>query len=182
MGSGQNGAVCRVALLCKTALSFSAACHCSTCVTQKAVCLLSILPTLQRASGLLLLLHCVCLLREARCKSCWSRTQCWSCQRGVWCDVQAVLQRKLVVPEVYDIMTRVQEMMVRSQSSPVRQLCSSVLLQFLLDYPVGDKRLQQHLHFIITNLSYQHETGREAAIDMLKVRALLCCAVLCCAC
>lgn len=66
-------------------------------------------------------------------------------------------------------MTRVQEMMVRSQAAPVRQLCSSVLLQFLLDYPVGDRRLQQHLHFIITNLSYEHETGREAAIDMLKV-------------
>jgi hypothetical protein len=83
--------------------------------------------------------------------------------------LQAVLQRKLVVPEVYDIMTRVQEMMVRSQSAPIRQLCASVLLQFLLDYPVGDRRLQQHLHFIITNLSYEHETGREAAIDMLKV-------------
>lgn len=88
---------------------------------------------------------------------------------GVMVHVQAVLQRKLVVPEVYDIMTRVQEMMVRSQAAPIRQLCSSVLLQFLLDYPVGDRRLQQHLHFIITNLSYQHETGREAAIDMLKV-------------
>lgn len=84
-------------------------------------------------------------------------------------NLQAVLQRKLVVPEVYDIMTRVQEMMVRSQSAPIRQLCASVLLQFLLDYPVGDRRLQQHLHFIITNLSYEHETGREAAIEMLKV-------------
>ena len=83
--------------------------------------------------------------------------------------LQAVLQRKLVVPEVYDIMTRVQEMMVRSQSAPIRQLCASVLLQFLLDYPVGDRRLQQHLHFVITNLSYEHETGREAAIEMLKV-------------
>lgn len=86
-----------------------------------------------------------------------------------------MLQRKLVVPEVYDIMTRVQEMMVRSQTASIRQLCSSVLLQFLLDYPVGDKRLQQHLHFIITNLSYQHETGREAAIDMLKVNVLTIC-------
>ncbi|KAL0035339.1 hypothetical protein WJX77_001780 [Trebouxia sp. C0004] len=83
--------------------------------------------------------------------------------------LRAVLQRKLVVPEVYDIMTRVQEMMVRSQSAPIRQLCASVLLQFLLDYPVGDRRLQQHLHFIITNLSYEHETGREAAIEMLKI-------------
>ena len=90
-------------------------------------------------------------------------------EQVVCSNLQAVLQRKLVVPEVYDIMTRVQEMMVRSQSAPIRQLCASVLLQFLLDYPVGDRRLQQHLHFVITNLSYEHETGREAAIEMLKV-------------
>ena len=90
-------------------------------------------------------------------------------EQVVWSNLQAVLQRKLVVPEVYDMMSRVQEMMVRSQSAPIRQLCASVLLQFLLDYPVGDRRLQQHLHFIITNLSYEHETGREAAIEMLKV-------------
>lgn len=83
--------------------------------------------------------------------------------------LQAVLQRKLVVPEVYDVMVQVQELMVRSQAAPIRQACSSVLLQFLLDYPVGERRLQQHLNFIIINLSYEHETGREAAIDMLKV-------------
>lgn len=82
---------------------------------------------------------------------------------------QAVLQRKLVVPEVYDVMVQVQELMVRSQAAPVRQACSALLLQFLLDYPVGERRLQQHLNFIITNLSYEHETGREATIDMLKV-------------
>lgn len=74
-----------------------------------------------------------------------------------------------MVPEVYDVMVQVQELMIRSQVASVRQACSSVLLQFLLDYPVGERRLQQHLNFIITNLSYEHETGREAAIDMLKV-------------
>ena len=89
--------------------------------------------------------------------------------------MQAVLQRKLVVPEVYDIMTKVQEMMVRSQAAPIRQLCATVLLQFLLDYPVGDRRLQQHLQFIITNLSYEHETGRKSAIEMLKVCIAACC-------
>ena len=55
------------------------------------------------------------------------------------------------------------------QSSPVRQLCSSTLLQFLLDYPVGEKRFQQHMHKLIANLSYEHEAGRLAAIDMLSV-------------
>lgn len=80
-----------------------------------------------------------------------------------------MLQRKLVVPEVYDVMRQVQQLMIRSQAAPVRHACSSVFLQFLLDYPVGERRLEQHIQFIITNLSYEHETGREAAIDMLKV-------------
>ncbi len=90
--------------------------------------------------------------------------------------VQAILARKLVLPEVYDLMNRVQvgkpanydrfgvklstracvnpvcvpstnsssfplplpqELMVQSQAAPVRSACSSALLQFLLDYPLG---------------------------------------------
>lgn len=39
---------------------------------------------------------------------------------------QAVLARKLVVPEVYDLMGKVQELMIRSQAAPVRQACSTV--------------------------------------------------------
>ena len=39
---------------------------------------------------------------------------------------QAVLGRKLVVPEVYDLMGQVQKLMVRSQAAPVRQSCSAV--------------------------------------------------------
>jgi U3 small nucleolar RNA-associated protein 20 len=52
--------------------------------------------------------------------------------------VQAILARKLVLPEVYDLMNRVQELMVRSQAAPVRSACSSALLQFMLDYPLGE--------------------------------------------
>ncbi|KAK9818396.1 hypothetical protein WJX72_012002 [[Myrmecia] bisecta] len=82
--------------------------------------------------------------------------------------LKAILGRKLVVPEVYDLMGKVQELMIKSQSASIRQLCSSVFLQFLLDYPLGEKRLQQHLQFIVTNLAYEHESGREAALDMLQ--------------
>lgn len=80
---------------------------------------------------------------------------------------QAILARKLVVPEVYDLMEKVQEIMVRSQAAPVRQVSSQVLLLFLLDYPLSPKRLKQHLNFVLGNLSYEHESGRLAAIDML---------------
>ncbi len=43
---------------------------------------------------------------------------------------------------------------------------AQILLQFLLDYPVGEKRLDSHLQFLLANLAYEHETGR------LAVRAL----------
>ncbi len=37
-----------------------------------------------------------------------------------------MLGRKLVVPEVYDLMGQVQALMIRSQATPVRQACSAV--------------------------------------------------------
>ena len=82
--------------------------------------------------------------------------------------LRAILGRKLVLPEVYDLMERVQELMVRSQAQQVRQLASNNLLAFLLDYPLGQPRLQAHLQFLLTNLNYEHESGRETVLSMLS--------------
>ncbi len=79
--------------------------------------------------------------------------------------------RRLVVPEVYDLMGRVEDVLVSAQSVPVRQACASALMQFLLDYPLGTKRLAHHLHHLLANLAYEHEDGRLAALDMLQVRS-----------
>ncbi|KAG6556135.1 hypothetical protein Mapa_002076 [Marchantia paleacea] len=81
--------------------------------------------------------------------------------------LKAIVGRKLLVPELYDMMNRVAQLMVTSHLGPVRQLCSQILLQFLLDYPLGQKRLQQHLDFFITNVGYVETSGREAALEML---------------
>lgn len=66
--------------------------------------------------------------------------------------LKAVVKRKLVVPEIYDLVTRVAELMVTSQIEPIRQKSSQILLQFLLDYHLSEKRLQQHLDFLLSNL------------------------------
>ncbi len=42
------------------------------------------------------------------------------------------------------------------------------LLQFLLDYPVGEARLQRHIAFLLANLGYEHEAGRLAVLDTLS--------------
>lgn len=81
--------------------------------------------------------------------------------------LKAIVSRKLVVAEIYDIVNRVAELMVTSQVESIRKKSSQILLQFLLDYHISGKRLQQHLDFLLSNLRYEHSTGREAILEML---------------
>ncbi|XVF65313.1 hypothetical protein PTKIN_Ptkin09bG0238000 [Pterospermum kingtungense] len=66
--------------------------------------------------------------------------------------LKAIVNRKLVVHEIYDIVVQLAELMVTSQVEPIRKKCSQILLQFLLDYHLSEKRLQQHLDFLLSNL------------------------------
>lgn len=60
--------------------------------------------------------------------------------------LKEMVGRKLVVPEIYDMVKRVWELMVTSQAKPVRTQCSQIMLQFLLYYRrLDEKGLQQHL-------------------------------------
>ena len=82
--------------------------------------------------------------------------------------LKAIVSRKLVTTEVYDAMDACFKLLIRSQSPSTRTNCSQLLLQFLLEYPLGPKRLQRHLDFIVKNLGYSLESGREAAMGMLN--------------
>ncbi|EEC70970.1 hypothetical protein OsI_02594 [Oryza sativa Indica Group] len=81
--------------------------------------------------------------------------------------LKAIVKRKLVSPEIYDIVVRIGELMVTTQTESIRQQCIQILLQFFLNYPLSEKRLQQHIDFFLTNLSYEHPSGREAVLEML---------------
>ncbi|CAH9107367.1 unnamed protein product [Cuscuta epithymum] len=83
--------------------------------------------------------------------------------------LKAIINRKLVVPEIYDVVKRVSELMVTSQVESIRRKCSQILLQFLLRYQISKKRFQQHLDLLLANLRYEHSTGREAVLEMIHV-------------
>ena len=81
--------------------------------------------------------------------------------------LRAVVARRFLLPEVYDVMEDVGRQLVTSLRPNARSLCASVLLHFLLKYPMTDKRLQGHLDFFVRNLGYPLPEGRLAVLDML---------------
>lgn len=88
-------------------------------------------------------------------------------QASVFTLLRAIVTRKFIVPEIYDLMEKVSEVSVTSQSPQVQELCRGVLLQFLLDYPQGKGRLRNQMAFFAKNLSYVHETGRTSIMELL---------------
>jgi len=77
-----------------------------------------------------------------------------------------IVARKFVVPEIYDLMEKVSEVAVTSQSPQVRELGRGVL-QFLPDYPQGKGRLRNQMSFFAKNNSYIHESGRTSIMELL---------------
>ncbi|KIK59622.1 hypothetical protein GYMLUDRAFT_74500 [Collybiopsis luxurians FD-317 M1] len=88
-------------------------------------------------------------------------------QNSVFAMLRAIVARKFVVPEMYDIMDKVSEIMVTNQSTQVQEMCRGVLLQFLLDYPQGKGRLRNQMTFLTKNLSYEYESGRKSVMELL---------------
>ncbi|KAL9664606.1 hypothetical protein QQ045_020011 [Rhodiola kirilowii] len=82
--------------------------------------------------------------------------------------LMAIISRRLVVSEIYDIVIKVAELIVTSQAEDISKKCRQILLEFLLHYDLKEKRLQQHIKFLLRYLKYEHPSGREAVLEMLN--------------
>ncbi|CAJ0900983.1 2569_t:CDS:10 [Entrophospora sp. SA101] len=83
--------------------------------------------------------------------------------------IRAIISRKFIMPEIYDLMQTISEIMVTSQAATTRDLSRQLLFQFLMDYPQGRGRLKNQINFLIKNLNYTFENGRLSVMEMLNL-------------
>eukprot|EP00051_Salpingoeca_urceolata_P018873 m.268959 g.268959 ORF g.268959 m.268959 type:complete len:2685 (-) comp19297_c0_seq5:68-8122(-) len=81
--------------------------------------------------------------------------------------VKAIVRRRIVVAEMYDFVDSLSELMVQSHSPNTRDLCRQAFAVFLLEYPLGKKRLDKHVNFLVANLQYEFDSGREGVLSTL---------------
>lgn len=83
--------------------------------------------------------------------------------------LRAIVSRKFVLVEVYDVMDKVASMMVTNQSNSIRDTCRSTYLTFLLEFPQGQDRFSNQMKFLATNIGYVFESGRLSLLEFLRV-------------
>ncbi|KAG0148535.1 hypothetical protein CROQUDRAFT_75385 [Cronartium quercuum f. sp. fusiforme G11] len=82
--------------------------------------------------------------------------------------LRGIMAKKFLAPELYDLMDRIAHVLVTAQAAQVREVCRAIYLQFLLDYPQGKGRMTTSMEFLVKNLSYEHESGRESVLEILN--------------
>ncbi|KAK3718012.1 U3 snoRNP protein [Vermiconidia calcicola] len=81
--------------------------------------------------------------------------------------LRAVLGRKLMITEVYEIMDEVAKVVVTNADRNVRESARSAYLQFITDYPQGKDRWNKQATFFVENLKYEHSAGRQSVMELL---------------
>ena len=78
------------------------------------------------------------------------------------------LAQRILVPEMLELSDRAAALAIRSHDTDVQRQCLTLTVQFAVRYPLSEKRFQQLVDFVVSNLSYEHERGRVGAARILE--------------
>ncbi|KAA8644391.1 putative HEAT repeat protein (DRIM) [Aspergillus tanneri] len=83
--------------------------------------------------------------------------------------IRAVMSRKFVVPEMYELVDHIATMMVTNQTRSARDLARGVYIHFLVEFPQAKSRWTKQLSFLAKNLEYKHPEGRQSVMEAINL-------------
>ncbi|PVH99038.1 hypothetical protein DM02DRAFT_672941 [Periconia macrospinosa] len=83
--------------------------------------------------------------------------------------LKAVMNRKIIIAEVYEVMDRVAAMMITNHTRSTRDLARSNYFHFLTEYPQAKNRFRKQVEFLLKNLRYDHVEGRQSVMEALNL-------------
>lgn len=83
--------------------------------------------------------------------------------------LKALVSRHIMLPELYDVIDQVREVMVTNHSKEIRDVSRSVFYQFLMEYDQSKGRLEKQFKFMIDNLQYPSQEGRSSIMELLNL-------------
>ncbi|KAI0567323.1 hypothetical protein FGB62_3g137 [Gracilaria domingensis] len=81
--------------------------------------------------------------------------------------LRSLVVGQVIIPKLYDAIEKVNHIAIHCQSRQLRDACTNLSITFLVSFPLGSKRVRQHLEFFVRNLSYELAAGRLAALNAI---------------
>ena len=82
--------------------------------------------------------------------------------------IKAVMARRVMLPEIYEVLDRISMIMVTSHSKGARDAARGVYVHFLLSYPQSKSRWTKQLKYLLKNLEYKHPEGRQSVMEAIN--------------
>ncbi|KAL9127564.1 MAG: hypothetical protein Q9217_003581 [Psora testacea] len=83
--------------------------------------------------------------------------------------LKAIMTRKIVLAEVYEVLDVVGTIMVTNQTRSARDMARGAYFQFIMDYPQSKDRFSKQLGFLARNLNYTHLDGRQSVMEAIHL-------------
>ncbi|KAI9754122.1 MAG: hypothetical protein M4579_004844 [Chaenotheca gracillima] len=83
--------------------------------------------------------------------------------------LKAILGRKVMLPEVYEVLDIVAVIMVTNQTRGARDLARGVYFQFIMEYPQAKDRFAKQMSFLVKNLNYEYREGRQSVLEVIHL-------------
>lgn len=79
--------------------------------------------------------------------------------------LKVILRKKVDIPELFQVIQKVSDLSIVSESPNVRLHSRQVVHKYIMDYPLKLRELEKFIAFFVSQLNYQVQSGRQSALE-----------------